>query len=148
MLLLGAASAFAQSNLPLGLPADQLAPTKLDGYRLVSLDRTKEIVLEISGKRVTVEVPLFIYLPETDHVGQMKSGLKAIHEDLARLAASREPVDPQRLMTLFLALDRVLNAPDPVSVQGPEVPARESETAAAPVAPAERLERAVSQKNG
>jgi hypothetical protein len=98
----------AQSNLPLGLPADQMLPLTLDGYKLVALDRTKEVIFDIGDKRVTVEVPLFVYVPETDLLLARIEGLKAVHADLGRLASQRDPVDPQRLMTLYLALDRIL----------------------------------------
>jgi len=104
----------AQTNLPRGLPSDQILPTRLDGYRLVTIDRTKEIIFDVDGKRVTVEVPLFIYVPEGDKLAESREALKAIHSELARLASQREPVDPERLATLFLALDGILNKPQPV----------------------------------
>ncbi|MDD2765263.1 MAG: hypothetical protein PHE83_14965 [Opitutaceae bacterium] len=116
-LLLGASAlARGQSNLPLGLPADQILPLSLDGYKLVSLDRTKELVFDLGDKRVTVEVPLFVYLPEADLVAGKLAGLKAIQAELGRLASQRDPVDPQRLMTLFLALDRITSQSETVKL--------------------------------
>ena len=114
--------ASAQSNLPIGLPSDQMVPLKLDGYRLVKLDRTKEVVFDFGpeNKKLTAVVPLFIYLPERDQASEMREGLRAIHDQLARLAAQKHEIDPAQILTVFLALDRILSQGElPVNMDKP-----------------------------
>jgi hypothetical protein len=140
-----------QTNLPLGLPTDQALPLKLDGYKLVCLDRKKEVIFDIDGKRVPGEVPIFIYIPEADAASELKHGLRAIHSELARMSSQRDAVNPEKLMTLYLALDRLLAMQETLSVK-PDVPvqpipqvdkiedSKQSGTALSP------LERAIARK--
>ncbi len=137
-------------NLPLGLPADQTVPLKLDGYRLVSLDRTKEVTFVFDdGRKVTADVPIFIYLPERDHAGEFKEGLQAIHKQLGALASQRQPVDSAQLMTIFLALDRLLATGDLPTVKSPEASPQQSrgpspEVGGKPANPFERAKQSQS----
>ena len=142
------AGAEPHPNLPLGLPSDQNVPTKLDGYKLVALDRTKEAVFlfDEHNIRLKVDLPIFIYIPERDRATEMRRGLSAIHSQLAQLSSQSMPVEAAQLMTLFLALDRVISSAElPVAHPDAKEPSpgqpEESEPAES------RLEQAI-RKNG
>lgn len=75
----------------------------------MTLDREKPVIIAVEGLEVAVNVPLFIYLPEKDVIKENTTGLLAIKEQLGRMAAGPEPIDKTRLLTLYLALERMVN---------------------------------------
>lgn len=145
-----AQSVRAQTNLPLGLNAEHNIPVSLDGFRLVALDRTKEVVFQVDGKKLTVEVPIFVYLPEGDQGAELRKGLHAIHADLARMSAERENIDPQRLMTIVLALDRLMRKEPPLATKppAPDPLAPRPVLTPEPVEPKQKLQAAIQKNSG
>lgn len=114
----------AAADLPLGQPADQLVPLEIDGYQLVTLDRTKSVVFMIDGKTpLRVDVPLFVYMPKRDGMAEAIEALKAVHAQLGEAAAAGKPVESGKLLTLYLAMDRAMqSAADKITVSAAPTP--------------------------
>ena len=81
-------------------------PQVVDGWELHVLDITKSVIFQLpDGRRQTVEVPIFVYLPGKSEGTSAADNLKDVASNIKELIAKGEPVTAQELRILLSSVE-------------------------------------------
>lgn len=81
-------------------------PQVVDGWELHVLDVTKSVIFQLpDGRRQTVEVPIFVYLPVKGEGASTADSLKDVASNIKELIAKGEPVTAQELRILLSTIE-------------------------------------------